>query len=529
MRNVFGLPAITPARNLPDRFDGTDLDRAARQLCLHHGGDGVRADVGQRQRLAHPAAERVGIAPHPARALRAQGQEVGRGPPLRVEKLVDPVGPQPLLHELQVRRVLLHVGHRHLVRPERSLHGLAVQRLDPRPSLERPQNNHRPARLVDGRAGPGGPLNLANLGQRLVHRPGHRGVEVVALHQVRIPAVAPVERGHFLVAHRAGDRRIADLVTVDVQHGQDRAALRRIEELRAVPCRRRRPGFGLAVADDATDDQVGIVERRAERRRQGVTQFAALVDRAGNARVEMAGKPARPGETPHELVQAGVVQGQFRVEGVQAAFEIEVGEVGGRAVPRAGDEENVQILAPDEAVEVRVDEIDARARPPVPEQTILDVLGPQRFAQEHVVAQVDLRSGQVVGGPAVAGERREAGIRNRGRVHRLRKVVRRNAIFLQVRPGTKPRPCDVSVADRPASRRRAQRPERAKHERTNISVWPWRVAGYEEGSGLFSPPTTHNPQRLHRRTSLALLNGTTAGHDRPAASRKPPPSCRDRR
>jgi hypothetical protein len=47
----------------------------------------------------------------------------------------------------------------------------------------------------------------------------------------------------------------------DRQHG---AVGRRVEELVAVPAGGERAGLGLAVADDAGDDQVGIVERRAE-------------------------------------------------------------------------------------------------------------------------------------------------------------------------------------------------------------------------------------------------------------------------
>ena len=55
-----------------------------------------------------------------------------------------------------------------------------------------------------------------------------------------------------------------------------------------MPARRQRPGFRLAVADDAGDDQIGIVERRAIGVRDGVAQFAAFVDRAGRLRRHMA-------------------------------------------------------------------------------------------------------------------------------------------------------------------------------------------------------------------------------------------------
>ena len=41
-----------------------------------------------------------------------------------------------------------------------------------------------------------------------------------------------------------------------------------------------RAGLGFAVADDAGDDQVGIVERRAEGVAEAVAQLATLVNRA---------------------------------------------------------------------------------------------------------------------------------------------------------------------------------------------------------------------------------------------------------
>ena len=62
----------------------------------------------------------------------------------------------------------------------------------------------------------------------------------------------------------------------------------------------KRPGLGLAVADHAGDDQVGIVEGRAEGMRQRIAEFAALVDRAGHVRRGVAWNAARKGELPEQ-------------------------------------------------------------------------------------------------------------------------------------------------------------------------------------------------------------------------------------
>ena len=52
--------------------------------------------------------------------------------------------------------------------------------------------------------------------------------------------------------------RIGDLVAVEVQDGQHRAVADRVEELVGVPARGQRPGFGLAVTDDAGDTRSGL-------------------------------------------------------------------------------------------------------------------------------------------------------------------------------------------------------------------------------------------------------------------------------
>ena len=54
------------------------------------------------------------------------------------------------------------------------------------------------------------------------------------------------------------------------------------------------PGLGLAVADHAGDEQVGVVERRAEGVDERVAELAALVDRA-RASARSRGWGCRPG------------------------------------------------------------------------------------------------------------------------------------------------------------------------------------------------------------------------------------------
>ena len=62
----------------------------------------------------------------------------------------------------------------------------------------------------------------------------------------------------------------------------------RIEKLVRVPAGRERSGFRFAITDDAGDEQIGIVERRAKGVRQRVAQFPTLVNRAGRLRRDVA-------------------------------------------------------------------------------------------------------------------------------------------------------------------------------------------------------------------------------------------------
>ena len=78
------------------------------------------------------------------------------------------------------------------------------------------------------------------------------------------------------------------------------------------------------------------------------------------------------------------------------AFEIAVGERGGRAVAGAGDVDDVERILFDEAIEVDPDEGLAGVGAPVAEQAVLDVLGLEGFAEERIVAEEDHAAGEVV-------------------------------------------------------------------------------------------------------------------------------------
>src|SRR5579885_2246747 len=160
------------------------------------------------------------------------------------------------------------------------------------------------------------------------------------------------------------------------------------------------PRFCLPVADDAGDDQIRVIHRSAEGRAKRVAQFAALMNGAGDAGIEMAGKAAGPGETPDKLFQSLIVKGQFRIEMGNRPLQVEVGQVGRRTMPWSRDQKHIQLVASDEMVEVRIHQVDAGTGSPVAQQAILDIFRLERLPQQGIAFQVNLCCRQVIGDAA---------------------------------------------------------------------------------------------------------------------------------
>ena len=214
-------------------------------------------------------------------------------------------------------------------------------------------------------------------------------------------AVAAHQSVQLLVADAGQHRGVGDLVAVQVQDGQHAAVADRVEELVAVPAGGQRSRLGLAVADDAGDDQVGVVEGGPVGMRQGIAQLTPFVDGAGRFRSDVAGNAAGERELGEEPLHARLVLADVGIDLAVRPFEVGVGHQRRPAVSGAGDVEHVQVILLDDPVQMDVEEVLARRGSPVAEQARLDVLELQRLLQERIVHQVDLADGQVVGGPPV--------------------------------------------------------------------------------------------------------------------------------
>ena len=189
-------------------------------------------------------------------------------PPVLVEQLLGPVAAHPRVQGAEMIAVRAHLGQRDLVGAPRSLDGKAVDLLRSRPPLGRAQDDHRPPRPRTAPPGTRVVLDVVHFGHDVVERLGQRLVHhlgLLALHDPRRPAAAPQQVQQLLGLDAGEHGRVGDLVAVEVEDGEDGAVVHRVEELGGVPARRERTGLGLAVADHAHREQVGIVEHGTER------------------------------------------------------------------------------------------------------------------------------------------------------------------------------------------------------------------------------------------------------------------------
>ncbi len=113
----------------------------------------------------------------------------------------------------------------------------------------------------------------------------------MSLDEVRLVAHALEELLQFVLRDAGEEAGVGDLVAVEMEDREHAAVSGRIEELVAVPAGGERSGLRLAVADDAGDDQVRVVERCPIGVAQGVPELAPLVNAARRLGATWLGMP----------------------------------------------------------------------------------------------------------------------------------------------------------------------------------------------------------------------------------------------
>ena len=186
------------------------------------------------------------------------------------------------------------------MRPEAAFDAFPIDDLGTRPSLRRNQHNHRPTwPLHIFRGFPCICLNLADHFDDRVQCSGHgfvHGHRLIALDEERRPAAALQQLHQFLSRNACQQRGVGDLVAVKMQNRQNRTVARRIQKFVGMPRSCQRPGFCLAVADHAPDNQRGIIKNGAEGMAERISEFAALMNRSRTLCRGMARNSPRKGE-----------------------------------------------------------------------------------------------------------------------------------------------------------------------------------------------------------------------------------------
>src|SRR6266851_2355778 len=141
-----------------------------------------------------------------------------------------------------------------------------------------------------------------------------------------------------------------------------------------MPTCRQWAGFRFAVSNDATHQQIGIVERRSIRMSNGVTEFAALVNRSRRFRGNVTRNAPRKRELLEEMLQPLCILRDMRIHFAVSSFQKGVGDQARTAMSRTRDIDHVEVVLLDQAIQMDINEIQSGSCSPVPEQAGLDVL-----------------------------------------------------------------------------------------------------------------------------------------------------------
>src|SRR6185503_18061256 len=136
------------------------------------------------------------------------------------------------------------------------------------PTFWRPQNDHGPTRTARRSRPARLALKLADRTNAMVQRRRHRLVHRRRIgtfdKQRRVP-VTLEQAFQLLVTDARQQRRIVDLVTVQIEDRQHRTVAYRIQKLVDVPRRCEWTSFRLPISYDCGDYQIRIVESSAAR------------------------------------------------------------------------------------------------------------------------------------------------------------------------------------------------------------------------------------------------------------------------
>jgi len=200
--------------------------------------DAVVAKIGHAQGLLEDAAVGVGVGAHAPVTFGRQFTQCRLRRAFGAEQRLRLVAAHPLFQQLEVGRVLLHVGDGHLVGAPEAFHLVTIHFAGRAPALGGAQDDHRPARPVRHALAAGFFLGGADGADAQVQGRRHglvHGLGVRTFDEIGGVAVAIEQVFQLLVADARQQGGVVDLVAVEVEDGQHRAVADGVEELADVP------------------------------------------------------------------------------------------------------------------------------------------------------------------------------------------------------------------------------------------------------------------------------------------------------
>src|SRR5262245_8477882 len=211
---------------------------------------------------------------HSMVSFRSQRRHLGHQASAVIEELLRFVAAHPQVEQLQVIRVVPHTRERHLVSPERTFNRNAIDNLWPGPAFRRTQDDHRPHRPLAEAVGSRIVLYLANLLVTVIQRRSELLVHdhgIVAGDENWRMTVATEKADQLFFRNTRVDRRARDLVSVKMKDREYGSISNRVQKLVSLPASFERRGFGFSISDDASYDQIRVIERSAVSMYQRVT------------------------------------------------------------------------------------------------------------------------------------------------------------------------------------------------------------------------------------------------------------------
>ncbi len=149
------------------------------------------------------------------------------------------------------------------MRPPVVLSPLAVDLWWTGPSFGSSEHDHRPERPFLGSGSVRSPFETVDISHHGIERSGHELMHLTrltTLDKVGNVAITAEEMIQFVATDSGQYGWTCDLVSIQMENGQDNAVGDWVQKFVGVPARRKRTRFRLTVADDAGRNQVRIVE-----------------------------------------------------------------------------------------------------------------------------------------------------------------------------------------------------------------------------------------------------------------------------